>query len=74
MFCPAASRGNFNFGNADQTVNFAINNGRIVRGHTLGKPAEYSYALFEKLYLLGCPQSGTPSSLVGSTASTTGPP
>lgn len=30
------SRGSFNFGNADQTVNFAQQHGRLLRGHTLG--------------------------------------
>lgn len=29
------SRGSFNFGNADQTVNFAQQHGRLLRGHTL---------------------------------------
>ena len=29
-----SSRNNFNFGTADQTVNFATTNGKLVRGHT----------------------------------------
>ena len=36
-----ASRGNFNFGNADQVVNWATMNGKLLRGRPLGASAAY---------------------------------
>ena len=44
-----ASQGNFNWGNADTLVNWAVSNGKLIRAHTLGMsiPSDFQVASAE---------------------------